>query len=57
MIPHTGYDHEGNTFEITHVNADKLPRLIEGGYLSFEIPPNVIPDPQTVKPTDIKTNV
>jgi hypothetical protein len=26
------------------LNADKLPKLIEGGDLAVDIPPNIIPD-------------
>lgn len=39
------FDNEGNTFEILHLNADKLPKLIEGNDLSVEIPPNLRPEP------------
>lgn len=49
MIAQTGYDQEGNTFNITHVNTEKLPNLIDLGSLGFEIAPNVIPEPQSKK--------
>ena len=49
MIAQTGYDHEGNTFNITHVNAERLPSLIDLGSLGFDIPPNIIPEPQSKK--------
>lgn len=45
QIAHQGYDYEGNTFDINHVNGDKLPKMVESGSLEFEIPPNIIPEP------------
>ena len=30
QIAHQGYDYEGNTFDINHVNGDKLPMKCYG---------------------------
>ena len=51
ILAHQAFDSDGNVFEILHLNADKLPKLIEGNDLAVDIPPNIIPDLKQKKDT------